>query len=86
MGDSDRMPKIDGQKLRPSAIDYMKFVEKQNLERVEKLKRIRRNNIITGSLIGVGVLSIYFYSMFAVKQERFLDDFEEPQKVIENKN
>lgn len=86
MGDRDRMPKLSGEKLSSSAIDYMKFVEKQNLERVEKLKRLRRNNIITGSLVGLGVVSIYLYSIFAVKQERFLDDFEEPQKVIEQKN
>lgn len=86
MSGSDRMPKIDLSKLRQSEQDFIRYVEKQNLERVEKLRRVRRNNLLTGSLIGVGVLGIYFYSMFAVKQERFLDDFEEPVKVIEQKN
>lgn len=30
--------------------------------------------------LGVSVLGIYGYSMYAVKQEKFLDDFEEPAK------
>lgn len=33
-----------------------------------------------GALLGLGVFSIYGYSMFAVKQEKFLDDFDEPLK------
>ncbi|XP_022904060.1 cytochrome c oxidase assembly factor 3, mitochondrial [Onthophagus taurus] len=83
MGDSDRMPKIDVAKLRPAEIDFIRYVEKQNKERVEKLKKVRRNNLLTAGIIGCGVLGIYFYSMYAVKQETFLDDFEEPRKVIE---
>lgn len=78
---SDRMQKVkDFTKLKSSELEYIREIERQNLERVAKLKRIRRNNIITGSLLGVGVLAIYGYSMYAVKQETFLDDFEEPQK------
>lgn len=86
MSNSERMPKIDATKVRQSDLDFMKFVEKQNLERVLKLKRTRRNNLITGGLLGLGVFSIYFYSIFAVRQEKFLDDFDEPVKVIEQKN
>lgn len=33
-----------------------------------------------GLALGFSVLSIYGYSMYAVKQEKFLDDFEEPAK------
>lgn len=87
MSGSDRMPKIDLSKLKQSDLDFIKAFEKQNLERVQKLKRIRRNNIITGSLLGLGVFGVYFYSMWAVHQESFLDDFDEPVKVIvENKD
>lgn len=62
-------------------IDYMKVVENLNLERVQKLKRIKRNNFITGSVLGGFVLGIYAYSIFSVKQEHFLDDFIEPTTV-----
>ncbi|KAK9696138.1 Cytochrome c oxidase assembly factor 3 [Popillia japonica] len=70
-------------KLIRTDLDFMRFIEKQNRERVEKLKRLRRNNLITAGLLGCGVFSIYFYSMFAVKQETFLDDFDEPVKTLE---
>lgn len=85
MTDSDRMTKIDLSKLRKVDLDFIKQIEKQNLERVQKLKRLRRNNIITGCLVGAGVLSIYGYTIWAVRQESFLDDFDEPAKIIENK-
>ena len=48
----------------------------QNAERVRKLALQRRNNVIVGSLIGLGVLSIYGYSIYSVKQEKFLDELE----------
>jgi len=83
MSGGDRMPKIDVNKLKQTDLDFMKYIELQNLERVKKLKRVRRNNIITGCLLGAGVLSIYAYTMFAVRQESFLDDFDEPVKTIE---
>lgn len=85
MSDGDRMPKIDlksSPKLSRTEIDFMKIIEKQNLERVAKLKRMRRNNVLTGCFLGAGVLSIYIYSMWAVQQERFLDDFNEPEKTV----
>lgn len=81
---SDRMQKIkDLSKLKPTELEFVKEIERQNLIRVEKLKRVRRNNTITGSLLGVGVIAIYAYSMYAVKQESFLDDFEEPKKTTQ---
>lgn len=86
MSDGDKMPKVNlkdsGRKLSQTELDFMKIIEKQNLQRVQKLQRMRRTNIITGCLLGGGVLSIYLYSMFAVQQERFLDDFNEPEKTI----
>lgn len=67
--------------LRPVEIDFIKLIEKQNVERVLKLKKTRKNNLITAAALGGTVLAIYGYSLFAVKQEKFLDDFEEPVKV-----
>ena len=49
-------------------------MERQNLERVAKLKSLRKRNIFTGLALMTGVLSIYAYSMLAVKQEKFLDE------------
>lgn len=75
--------KIDegSRKLRKQEIDFMRLIEQQNLQRVEKLTKQRRNNKITGFALGGTVLAIYFYSMLSVKQEKFLDDFEEPKKI-----
>lgn len=77
------MPKIDISKLKQADLDFMKYIEQQNRERVLKLTRIRRNNIFTGCLLGLSVLGIYGYTILSVKQESFLDDFEEPAKTIE---
>ncbi|XP_055389981.1 cytochrome c oxidase assembly factor 3, mitochondrial [Condylostylus longicornis] len=68
-------------KLNKTQLEFMKIIEQQNLERVQKLQRTRRNNIITGLCLGASVLGIYAYSMFSVAQEKFLDDFEEPKKT-----
>ncbi|XP_012284908.1 cytochrome c oxidase assembly factor 3, mitochondrial [Orussus abietinus] len=83
--DGDQMPKVDltkdARKLTISDRAYMKRIEEINTERVQRLMKMRRNNAITGSLLGLGVLGIYFYTIYAVRQESFLDDFEEPQKT-----
>ncbi|XP_072947552.1 cytochrome c oxidase assembly factor 3, mitochondrial [Epargyreus clarus] len=85
MGDSNFKPKINpGSKdpvLKQAELDYMKIIEQKNRERVLKLQQIGRRNRITGFSIGAGVVGIYLYSIFAVKQETFLDDFEEPAKI-----
>ncbi|KAG7296294.1 hypothetical protein JYU34_021424 [Plutella xylostella] len=87
MGDSYK-PKLsaaDGKDpvLKKTELDYMKIIEQMNAERVKKLQSLTRRNRITGAAIGAGVVSIYLYSIFAVKQETFLDDFNEPVKVVE---
>lgn len=77
------MPKLevaDKLKLSQAQLDYMKILEKQNVERVAKLKRLRRNNLITGfSLLGA-VIGIYAYSILAVKQEKFLDELDDKKE------
>ncbi|KAG7167967.1 cytochrome c oxidase assembly factor 3, mitochondrial-like [Homarus americanus] len=79
-GDSKQMPKLDLQrdsiKLSQPQLDYMRIVENQNLERVQKLARMKRNNIWVGSMLGLGVLGIYGYSIYSVKQEKFLDELD----------
>ncbi len=70
-----------GRKLKQSEIDFMKLIEKQNADRVMKLKKLKRNNLVTALSVGSAVMGIYLYSMFSVKQEKFLDDFNEPEMV-----
>lgn len=81
MGDKSHMPKLDISndmpKLSQAQLDYMKILEKQNIERVTKLKRLRRNNILTGIALLGSVFSIYTYSIVAVKQEKFLDEIDD---------
>ncbi|XP_045106640.1 cytochrome c oxidase assembly factor 3, mitochondrial-like isoform X2 [Portunus trituberculatus] len=78
--DGRQMPRLnlqrDSPQLSKAQLDYMKLIEGQNAERVRKLALQRRNNVIVGSLIGLGVLSIYGYSIYSVKQEKFLDELE----------
>ncbi|CAK1586508.1 unnamed protein product [Parnassius mnemosyne] len=86
MGDSDLKSKINNTDsknpvLKQAELDYMKIIEQKNLERVQKLQQISKRNRITGCAIGAGVFGIYMYSIYAIKQETFLDDFDEPAKV-----
>lgn len=78
--------KFDLSKLSKTEQSYIKLIEAQNLARVQRLQRVQKNNRITAGVLGVSVLGIYAYSIFAVKQEKFLDDFDEPVKVFETKN
>lgn len=75
----------EGPKLTPAQTAFMKLTEQENLKRVKKLDAIRRRNWITGWTLGFCVLSIYGYTILTVKQERFLDDFNEPEKIIVTK-
>lgn len=80
------MPKVnwttDSNKINVSNILLMQEIEKKNSERVKQLIKLRRSNKILGSLLGVAVFSIYLYTIYTVKQEKFLDDFKEPEKEI----
>ncbi|EDW37568.1 GL16282 [Drosophila persimilis] len=88
MSASEQEPKIkygeNAPKLDRAQLQFMKLIEEQNLDRVQKLKRVRRNNLLTAGALGLSVLGIYGYSIFSVQQEKFLDDFEEPKKVNTN--
>lgn len=73
----------EGPKLSDAQLAFMKLVEKENKQRVIKLERTRVRNIWTGLALASTVLSIYGYTILSIKQEKFLDDFEEPKKVID---
>jgi hypothetical protein len=84
MGSKDAMPKIDFIKdkanINQSEFEYIRLIERQNRERVLKLQKLRGRNLWTAGILGASVFSIYAYSMLAVKQESFLDDFNEPAR------
>ncbi|CAD7080495.1 unnamed protein product [Hermetia illucens] len=82
-GSNEPNVKFLDRKLDKAQVEFMRLVEQQNLERVQRLKKIRRNNILVGCGLGASVIGIYLYSMFSVAQEKFLDDFEEPKKVTQ---
>lgn len=77
---SDRMQKVNMQKefenLNDSQKYFVRKLEEINRERAQTVKNLKRRNLFTGFLIGGCVLSIYLYSMVAVRQEKFLDDFD----------
>ncbi|EFN70778.1 hypothetical protein EAG_04753 [Camponotus floridanus] len=81
------MPKVDllkdTEKLKFTDIIYMKRLEEQNLQRAKKVLRYRKSNNRLAFALTFGVLGIYTYTIYSVKQEKFLDDFEEPEKTIE---
>lgn len=57
-------PKVKNleRKLKQSEVDFMKLIEEQNLNRVKKLQKTRRSNIITGKLSQISYFIITFYN------------------------
>ena len=69
---------VELKNMRQSDQLYIKRMEAFNKDRVRKLNFLRRRNFLIGVGVAAGVIGIYSYSMAAVKQEGFLDDFEAP--------
>jgi len=85
MAISDQMPKVDFTKngeIDKRLLQQIKFIERQNLVRATRLNRMRKNARYMGFTLAGVVLSIYGYSIYSIKQETFLDDFEEPKVVL----
>jgi len=84
---NEPMPKVDvlkdAGKLKSTDIVYMKRLEQQNLQRAKRVQGYRKANNRTALALTLGVIGIYTYTIYAVKQEKFLDDFEIPEKTIE---
>ncbi|XP_014784781.1 cytochrome c oxidase assembly factor 3, mitochondrial [Octopus bimaculoides] len=80
MAENRQMPKVDMQKefagLSESQKYFVRKLESINKERAQNIKSLKRRNLMTGFLIGGCVLAIYIYSMTAVRQEKFLDEFD----------
>ena len=58
--------------------------EKENLKRAKKhVKYRRRDWMIGGTCIGI-IIGVYSYTIWAMQQETFLDDFEVPNPIPED--
>lgn len=88
MAEELKAPKADPLEGRvgvhSSTRDYINLIEKQNLNRVAKLNKQRRGCRQTAFACTALAVGIYTYTIFAIKQEKFLDDFEQP-KFVEKK-
>ena len=79
--ETDRMPKVDfeKEKVHDYIKDQVKTVERENLQRLF----LWRYRLLGGrkgvSLLTSLVLGIYSYTIYAVGQENFLDNFDEPE-------
>lgn len=60
------------------------LIEKQKSiieARMKKENKTKRQTMFFGIFLGLFVIGIYSYTMYALKQEKFLDDFELPDPV-----
>ncbi|KAL0117962.1 hypothetical protein PUN28_008974 [Cardiocondyla obscurior] len=84
---NDVMQKVDvlkdAGKLKSTDVIYMKRLEEQNLQRAKVVQKYRKANNRTAITLALGVIGIYAYTIYSVKQEKFLDDFEMPEKTID---
>lgn len=88
--DNEFMPKLDlvrdKNKLKYSDLIYMKQAEEIAVQKALIYKRTRTKCTIAGISIASVALGIYLYTIHAVKQETFLNDLNEPEKIIEKTN
>lgn len=77
---------VDAPEVKASLGDmqmrFVKKAEKMNAERAKEYSSSRRNTVIVGSLCVTIAASIYTYTIYAIKQETFLDDFDMPDPML----
>jgi len=66
----------DIDKLSPDQKIYIQKLVEKNTERFTIQQRLRRHYNVTGLILTSFVLSIYAYTLYSIKQEKFLDDFD----------
>lgn len=62
-------------------MDFVRKAEKQNKERAKRHKFYRRKDWIIATFCFSLVIGIYSYTMYAIQQEKFLDDFDMPEDI-----
>jgi len=69
--------------LGQKSMAFVKKAEKMNAQRAKKHVVFRKKDwIIGGTCFGIAI-GIYAYTIYAMKQERFLDDFDMPDPLEE---
>lgn len=68
-------------KLTPTDLINIQRIEEVNKKRVSRLLLVRKRNIFTAFSLAAFVGGVYYYTIRTMKQEEFLDDFNEPEKV-----
>lgn len=62
-------------------MDFVRKAERKNKERAKMHTFFRRTDWVIATFCFGLVISIYSYTMFAIRQEKFLDDFEMPEEI-----
>lgn len=78
------MEYVDTEKmeLRNFQRQMMVKAERENLSRSTQFKKYRVQEIGIGLTCVSMAFFIYFYTIYAIKQEKFLDDFEMPDPLL----
>lgn len=71
-------------KLGHKSMAFVKKAEKMNAKRATKHVVFRRKDWVIGGTCFAIAIGIYGYTIYAMKQERFLDDFEMPDPLEES--
>ena len=86
---TDFMEKLDlvkdKHKLKYSDLMYIKQAEEAAIQRASIYRQRRNNCAIAGFALAGLSLGIYLYTIYAVRQETFLNDLNEPEILIEKK-
>ncbi|XP_023326629.1 cytochrome c oxidase assembly factor 3, mitochondrial isoform X1 [Eurytemora carolleeae] len=68
-------------KLGNINMDFVRKAEKKNKERAKMHRFFRRTDWMIAAFCFSLVIGIYSYTMFAIQQEKFLDDFDMPEDI-----
>jgi len=71
------------EKLGDIQMAFVRKAEFRNADRAQKHRHFRKKDTISGLICLAIVVSIYSYTIIAVKQEDFLDDFEDPDPLAD---
>lgn len=74
----------DKNRLKYSDLMYMKQAEEVAVQRALRYRKTRNGCTALGISLACLVVGIYAYTIHAVKQETFLDDLNEPEKINTN--
>ncbi|GMR32133.1 hypothetical protein PMAYCL1PPCAC_02328, partial [Pristionchus mayeri] len=75
--DSDMLETIDIEDLPRAQKRYAKQFEKINQQRIKEIFERNYKNHISFTVLAVLVVAIYCYTLYAVKQETFLEEIDE---------